>query len=175
MKRVKFRSIVKVKVMEFASPYPMKALASIEKTLSSLRSFSPLDHRMEITRHKQRIYINDSKSTNVNSAESALKSCPNEIIWLVGGQSKGESFQHLNQFSSKITLAVCFGESGTQIKQQLGKVPTAIATDLKGAIEIAVTYDNSTPILLSPGCASFDEFKNFEDRGSFFRKAIAHL
>ncbi|HOO42147.1 MAG TPA: UDP-N-acetylmuramoyl-L-alanine--D-glutamate ligase [Bacteroidales bacterium] len=146
----------------------------------SLTSFKNIPHRMEqVARVKGALYINDSKATNVNSVWYALDSIQGPVIWIVGGQDKGNDYASLADLvSRKVKTIVCLGKDNKKIINAFsGKVPEIIDThSMEEAV--AQSYRASGPgdtILLSPACASFDLFRNYEDRGDQFKEAVRKL
>ncbi|MFA5302055.1 MAG: UDP-N-acetylmuramoyl-L-alanine--D-glutamate ligase [Bacteroidales bacterium] len=146
----------------------------------SLTSFKNIPHRMEqVARVKGSLYINDSKATNVNSVWYALDSVPGPVIWIVGGQDKGNDYTALaNLVSNKVKTIVCLGKDNKKIINEFfGKVAEIIDThSMEEAVE--QSYRVSRPgdtVLLSPACASFDLFRNYEDRGDQFKEAVRKL
>ena len=147
-----------------------------EASLRALREFPGLPHRCEfIARQHEVDYFNDSKGTNVGSTLAALKGLPPGIVWLGGGQGKGQSFVELREaLASKGRAAVLFGEDAPLIERDIyGALPIWRAPDLRSALqrarELAQPGDR---VLLSPACASFDQFKSYVDRGEQFRAAV---
>ena len=139
--------------------------------------YKPLPYRFEVIGllHGHKI-INDSKSTNLESTIAALSRVQTPCLLLVGGISKGESFQELRT-SSKIGSLLLFGKSRNEIGSQLKDSPNfdVITYETLGyaLADLRKIHEKKPcPILFSPGCASFDEFKNFEDRGRFFQDSI---
>ena len=124
-------------------------------------------------------YINDSKATNINSVIVAIKTYNKPIILLLGGVNKGVDFgllvPHIKNNNVKTILA--YGEAGEQIKSALGDAVRLFkVNDLNSAVKNAHSIAQPGDIvLLSPGCASFDQFKNFEDRGDFFKSTVRAL
>jgi UDP-N-acetylmuramoylalanine--D-glutamate ligase len=146
----------------------------------SLTSFKNIPHRMEqVARVKGSLYINDSKATNVNSVWYALDSIPGPVIWIVGGQDKGNDYTVLADLvSNKVKTIVCLGKDNKKIINAFsGKGPEIIDThSMEEAVE--QSYRISRPgdtVLLSPACASFDLFRNYEDRGDQFKEAVRKL
>jgi UDP-N-acetylmuramoylalanine--D-glutamate ligase len=146
----------------------------------SLTSFKNIPHRMEqVARVKGSLYINDSKATNVNSVWYALDSIPGPVIWIVGGQDKGNDYTVLADLvSNKVKTIVCLGKDNKKIINAFsGKGPEVIDThSMEEAVE--QSYRISRPgdtVLLSPACASFDLFRNYEDRGDQFKEAVRKL
>ena len=146
----------------------------------SLTSFKNIPHRMEqVARVKGALYINDSKATNVNSVWYALDSIQGPVVWIVGGQDKGNDYSVLEDLvSSKVKTIVCLGKDNKKIINAFsGKGPEIIDThSMEEAV--AQSYRVSKPgdtVLLSPACASFDLFRNYEDRGDQFKDAVRKL
>lgn len=147
---------------------------SIRKTL---RAFTGVEHRMEIVAVKQGItYINDSKATNVDSAYYALESMERPVVWIAGGTDKGNDYGPLLPLAKeKVKVLICMGTDNEKLKQAFaGTVPLIYDThSLSEAVrrmqESAIEGD---VVLLSPACASFDLFKNYEDRGRKFKEAV---
>ena len=125
------------------------------------------------------LFINDSKATNINSVIVAIKTYKTPTILLLGGVNKGVDFgllvPHIKHNSIKTIIA--YGEAGEQIKSALGDaVRLFIVNDLNSAVKNAHSIAQpGDVVLLSPGCASFDQFKNFEDRGVFFKSKVKAL
>lgn len=125
--------------------------------------------------------INDSKSTNCESTCAALAGPGPQVVLLMGGKGKGESYLPILQFTKKIGAIVCFGESGQSIANELFSklAPEGITVirheSLADAVieGVEICSKLNCGLLFSPGCASFDEFKNFEDRGQFFNAAVS--
>lgn len=152
----------------------------IEKAKEAIYDFSYIEHRQELVTIKNNIsYINDSKATNIESVISAIKTYKKPTVILIGGYNKDSKFQLLLPHikTSTIKYIICFGDAGKLIKTALGDaVRSFLCKDLNSAVmkasKLAIPGDI---ILLSPGCASFDEFKNFEERGNYFKKLISTL
>ena len=151
---------------------------SLEHIINSLLDFKPLDHRMEVIYKKNNfLIINDSKGTNLDSTESAIKSFDNKIILLLGGFSKEQINQQkiINTTKSKnIYKIICFGKIGKNIYKILNEYKsTKYIENFEEAILKSIEYSlNEKSILFSPGFKSFDEFKNFEERGNMFKKIV---
>jgi UDP-N-acetylmuramoylalanine--D-glutamate ligase len=141
-----------------------------------LSSFRGLAHRFQIIgKWNGHSVVNDSKSTNVESTIYALRSSPSPVRLLIGGQGKGESFAALLDHRAQIAEALCFGASGGKIAEDLQDLNPKIFPKLSDAINFCKSNPPSHPLLLSPGCASFDEFTNFEHRGTYFEKSLQPL
>jgi UDP-N-acetylmuramoylalanine--D-glutamate ligase len=121
---------------------------------------------------------NDSKGTNVGSTLAALNGLPAPIIWLGGGQGKGQQFGALREaLARKARAAVLFGQDAGLIESDiLGAVPVYRDPDLPTALARARDLaESGDQVVLSPACASFDQFRNYEDRGERFRAAVRDL
>ncbi len=152
----------------------------IEDIKNVFKTFKGIPHRIEyVTTIMGVEYINDSKATNINSVIVAIKTYNKPIILLLGGANKGIDFglliPHIKCNSIKTILA--YGEASEQIKSALGDaVRLFIVNDLNSAVKNAHSIAQpGDVVLLSPGCASFDQFKNFEDRGDFFKSKVRAL
>lgn len=146
----------------------------------SLAEFQSLPHRMESVATIGGIqYINDSKSTNVNSTYFALDSINKPIIWIAGGKDKGNDYEAIkNLVATKVKAIVCLGLDNTNIHEHFGKHSSKIINTYSAqeAVEAAQRIaESGDAVLLSPACASFDLFENFEDRGDKFKKAVNEL
>jgi UDP-N-acetylmuramoylalanine--D-glutamate ligase len=146
-----------------------------------LVSFPGLAHRMEEVGHRGRVlFVNDSKATNADSAAQAL-ACFSHIFWIAGGRAKTGGIASLAHFFPRIRKAYLIGEAATDFAAELqGRVPHVIAGTLERAVELAAaeaeTSDVAEPVvLLSPACASFDQYRNFEIRGDKFRELVRAL
>ena len=146
---------------------------------SGLASFPGLAHRMEIVGNLGRaLVINDSKATNADATGKALASFPGSIFWIAGGQSKEGGIASLARYFSRISKAYLIGEAAEEFASMLdGAVEYTMSGTLEQALadaERAAEADDGEPvILMSPACASFDQFRNFEDRGDRFRAMVA--
>ena len=140
-------------------------------------NFKAMEHRIEqFAYHRGVIYVNDSKATNLDSTVIALKSfdkCKN--IWLIlGGRDKGASYEVLLPFLKDYCKRVLtIGESMDKIERELNGYPVTRCTTLDKAVEVAMQgAQKGDVVLLSPACASFDQFKSFEDRGRVFKQLV---
>jgi len=146
----------------------------------SLSDFQGVEHRLE---HVMKIhgadYINDSKATNVNSSWYALESMTNPTIWIVGGQDKGNDYAELfDLVKQKVKAIICLGKDNSKIIDAFnGKVPVMIEThSMQEAVQASYKFaKNGDTVLLSPACASFDLFENYEDRGRQFKTYVREL
>lgn len=146
----------------------------------SFMSFSGVAHRMEkVLKIKNVLYINDSKATNVNSSWYALESMKTPVIWIAGGTDKGNDYEPLYDLvKDKVRVLICMGVDNAKLHKNFAdKVDMII--DVKSAQDaVAKAYEVAQAgetVLLSPCCASFDLFKNYEDRGDQFKAAVRAL
>jgi UDP-N-acetylmuramoylalanine--D-glutamate ligase len=146
-----------------------------------LNSFPGLAHRMEQIARKGRVlFINDSKATNADSAAQALACFPH-IFWIAGGRAKTGGIIELKRFFPRICKAYLIGEAATEFAVVLeGQVPYFIADTLDRALDLATRDAEASQVaepvvLLSPACASFDQYRNFEIRGEKFRELVQAL
>jgi UDP-N-acetylmuramoylalanine--D-glutamate ligase len=149
--------------------------------LSAMASFPGLAHRMELLGKRGRVlYVNDSKATNADAAAKALATFE-PIYWIAGGQAKAGGIEPLVEFFPRIAKAYLIGSDADTLSATLaGRVPHVIAGDLQRAVRLAAAdaeLDRSAEpaVLLSPACASFDQFADFEARGEAFRRAFLAL
>ena len=146
----------------------------------SLMDFQNIEHRLEYVLTVHGIdFINDSKATNVNSCWFALESMKKDVIWIVGGVDKGNDYLQLNEMVlDKVKAIICLGKNNNNIIEAFkDKVDTIVqASSMKEAVTHSYTLANKGEVvLLSPACASFDLFDNFEQRGFEFKKAVRSL
>ena len=153
-----------------------------EKIRSALGSFAPIEHRLEpVLSVRDVMYINDSKATNVDSAWYALECQTKPVVWIVGGKDKGNDYSVLNDLvREKVKAIVCMGVDNTKIHQAFASiVGEENIVDTSSADEaVKVSSMLAKPgdvVLLSPCCASFDLFENYEDRGRKFKMAVRKL
>lgn len=146
----------------------------------SLSNFEGAEHRLENVQKVREVqYINDSKATNINATFYALECMDNPTVWIVGGVDKGNDYHDLLPLvREKVKAIVCLGVDNKKIIETFNNVvdiivETAGAEEaVKVAAKLAVKGDN---VLLSPACASFDLFENYEDRGRQFKKAVRSI
>lgn len=151
-----------------------------EKIRESLSDFQGVEHRLERFLKVHGIeFINDSKATNVNSTWYALESINRPIVWIAGGVDKGNDYSALHSLvKEKVKAIICLGVDNKKIIDSFsGIVPDIIETrDIKDAVRSAYYLaKNGEVVLLSPACASFDLFENYEDRGRQFKMAVREL
>jgi len=145
-----------------------------------LSDFQHIEHRLEFVASIHGVdYINDSKATNVNSTWFALESMHKDVIWIAGGLDKGNDYASLEPLvKAKVRAIICLGKDNRKIIELFGRlventIEVQSADDaVKAAYSLARRGD---AVLLSPACASFDLFENYEDRGNQFKKAIKNL
>jgi len=146
----------------------------------SLQTFESLEHRMEPVATIRGVqFINDSKATNVNSTWFALESMEKATILILGGVDKGNNYAILNDMAKeKVKAIVCLGKDNTKIHESLGDVVSLIIDTASAAEAVQAAFriaEKGDIVLLSPACASFDLFKNYEDRGNQFKAAVKDL
>ena len=146
----------------------------------SLQTFTSLEHRMEpVATIKGVLFINDSKATNVNSTWFALESMTQPVILILGGVDKGNDYTILNDMvNEKVKAIVCMGTDIGKIHESLAAfVPVMVdAGSAEEAVQLSFKLaEKGDIVLLSPACASFDLFKNYEDRGTQFKNAVKDL
>jgi len=151
-----------------------------ESVRESLSDFVNVEHRLEFVAKVHGIeFINDSKATNVNSTWFALESMEKPTVWIVGGVDKGNDYSELEPLVvDKVKAIICLGKDNSKIIEAFkGKIETIV--EASSAME-AVAYgyrlaSKDETVLLSPACASFDLFENYEERGNEFKKAVKLL
>ena len=149
---------------------------------NSLMSFQPIEHRLEpVLSIKDVLYINDSKATNIDSAWYALECQKRPVVWIVGGTDKGNDYSILNALvREKVKAIVCLGVDNTKIHAAfegiVGKDKMKDTLSAEEAVRAARDFaESGDVVLLSPCCASFDLFENYEDRGAKFKEAVRNL
>lgn len=144
--------------------------------LANLADFSRLPHRLEvISDNGTTRIINDSKSTNLSCLMLALQEQREPVTLICGGEPKDEPFSKLALFSSKVALALGVGKGGQLMAEQNPDLPFKLFHDLDQALQYLKIHPPSTDILFSPGCASFDQFSNYVERGNFFKTEMQKL
>ena len=146
----------------------------------SLSDFTGVEHRLERFMKVHGIeFINDSKATNVNSTWYALESVYKPIVWIVGGIDKGNDYSMLKALArEKVKAIVCLGKKNTKIHDAFEDVVKDVVdvSSMEEAVKAAYYLaQNGDTVLLSPACASFDLFDNYEDRGNKFKKEVKNL
>jgi len=146
----------------------------------SLSNFQGVEHRLEKVLKIQNVqYINDSKATNVNAAFFALDSMITPTVWIVGGVDKGNDYNELmSMVREKVKAIICLGVDNKKIIDVFGNVVDIMieVSSMEDAVKMAQRLtEKGDTVLLSPACASFDLFENYEDRGNQFKKAVRNL
>jgi UDP-N-acetylmuramoylalanine--D-glutamate ligase len=153
---------------------------SHEQIAAALQSFPGLAHRMEeVARKGNVLFINDSKATNADAAARALSSFT-DIFWIAGGKPKEGGLAGLEGYFPRIRKAYLIGESAGEFSRQLGAVPHVVSDTLDRAVADAAKDAEAANlqhpvVLLSPACASYDQFPNFEVRGDTFRSLVLSM
>ena len=152
-----------------------------DQLVAGFKTFKNAPHRMELIREINGVrFVNDSKGTNVEATFYALGSFADPIIWIAGGVDKGNDYSVVNHLveNGKVKTLICLGKENSKLKKAFSGIIREIreTQDIREAVswgqELAESGD---VVLLSPACASFDLFKNYEDRGEQFRAAVAGL
>ncbi len=151
-----------------------------EKIREAVTTFESLEHRMEMVAMVKGVeYINDSKATNINSTWYALESMTRPTILILGGVDKGNAYEVLKELvKEKVKAIVCLGMDNRKIHEAFGDFVSLLVntTSAEDAVKAAYHFaEKGDAVLLSPACASFDLFKNYEDRGDQFKKAVREL
>ena len=146
----------------------------------SLMTFKGVEHRLEtVIKVRGITFINDSKATNVNSAWYALESMKTKTVWIVGGTDKGNDYNELKDIAKeKVKAIICLGVDNKKIIEAFKDIVPTITETSSAKEAVQKAYELASPeetVLLSPACASFDLFENYEDRGKQFKKAVREL
>jgi UDP-N-acetylmuramoylalanine--D-glutamate ligase len=182
---------VETETMELQGKHNMKnamAAVSVAKLMSirnktireSLSNFQGVEHRLEkVLKIQNVLYINDSKATNVNATFFALDSMNSSTVWIVGGVDKGNDYNELMSLvREKVKAIICLGVDNNKIINVFGNVVDIMieVDNMEDAVKMAQRLSTKgDTVLLSPACASFDLFENYEDRGNQFKQAVKHL
>jgi UDP-N-acetylmuramoylalanine--D-glutamate ligase len=145
---------------------------------AALREYGGLEHRLEPSGEVGGVrFVNDSKATNISSLEVALQSFADPVVLIAGGRDKGQDFAPMAPLvREKVRQRVLIGEGAEGMGRAWAGVPAERAGSLREAVEKA--YSAARPygtVLLSPGCSSYDMFRDFEDRGRRFKEEVARL
>lgn len=151
-----------------------------ESIRESLSDFQGVEHRLEFVATIRGIdFINDSKATNINSVWWALGNVSKPVIWIAGGQDKGNDYSVLaDMVAEKVKAIICIGVDNEKIIRAMAKLTGVCieASTMEEAVQLAYKLGTKgDTVLLSPACASFDRFKNYEDRGNQFKKSVINL
>ena len=146
----------------------------------SLEDFENVEHRLEFVAKVNGIeFINDSKATNINSTWYALETMENPVVWVMGGVDKGNDYSELsNLVKDKVKAIICLGIDNQKIIKAFGHLVETIVEVGSATEAVAYAYrlaKKNETVLLSPACASFDLFENYEDRGNQFKQAVRKL
>jgi UDP-N-acetylmuramoylalanine--D-glutamate ligase len=154
---------------------------TVAEIVEGLTSFAGLAHRQELVARIGKVrFINDSKATNADAAAKAL-GCYDAIHWIAGGVPKSGGIEKLRDFFPRIRHAYLIGSAAKQFQETLGEtVASSLSGDLPTAVREAAVAAKEDPaeapvVLLSPACASFDQYRNFEIRGDAFRDIVRDL
>jgi UDP-N-acetylmuramoylalanine--D-glutamate ligase len=157
-------------------------LVEIRKSVvrESLEDFENVEHRLEFVAKVNGIeFINDSKATNINSTWYALETMENPVVWVMGGVDKGNDYSELsNLVKEKVKAIICLGIDNQKIIKAFGHLVETIVEVGSATEAVAYAYrlaKKNETVLLSPACASFDLFENYEDRGNQFKQAVRKL
>jgi UDP-N-acetylmuramoylalanine--D-glutamate ligase len=151
-----------------------------ETIRESMADFENEEHRLEKVLQINGVqYINDSKAVNVNATYYALESVDSPIVWILGGVDKGNDYESLYPLvNEKVKAIICLGDDNDRIIESfVNMVEFMIETStMEEAVKIAYRLsENRDSVLLSPSCASYDRYENYEDRGNQFKKAVRQL
>ena len=151
-----------------------------EKIREAVQDFQGLEHRMEPVATIRGVeFVNDSKATNVNSTWYALESMTKPTILILGGVDKGNDYSLIEELvKEKVKAIICLGVDNRKIHEAFGNIVSTIVNTDNAIDAVQASFHFSTKgdvVLLSPACASFDLFKNYEDRGNQFKKAVKEL
>lgn len=151
-----------------------------ETIRESLADFENIEHRLEAVAKVHGIeFINDSKATNVNSTWYALESMHNPVIWIAGGIDKGNDYEMLKDLvKQRVKAIVCLGKDNSKLHKEFGNIVPTIVDTHSATEAVKTAYligKKGDVVLLSPACASFDLFENYEDRGRQFKQAVREL
>ena len=151
-----------------------------ETLKESFQDFKSLEHRLEYVVSVHGIkFINDSKSTTVNSSWYAMESVEGPVIWIAGGVDKGNDYASLVPLvKEKVKAIICMGKDNHKIHEAFNKYVDVIVNTQSAQEAVRASYSlgrSGDTVLLSPACASFDLFENFEDRGRQFKEAVRNL
>jgi UDP-N-acetylmuramoylalanine--D-glutamate ligase len=176
---IKIKGVHNLENAMAASAMALLAGCPVQAVIDSLKEFGGLEHRLEFVRELRGVrYFNDSKGTNVGAVLKSLESFSRPVILIAGGRDKAGNFSKLRPLvKEKVKTLVLIGEASEKIKKALGDITDALtAADLRDAVLISQSMSSEGDVvLLSPACASFDMFTDFEDRGRQFKKIVMEL
>jgi UDP-N-acetylmuramoylalanine--D-glutamate ligase len=175
---IKIKGIHNLENTMAASAIALISGCSVEAVREVLREFSGLEHRVEFVNEVNGVrFINDSKATNIGAVIKSLENFE-KVILIMGGRDKDGDFSVLEDLiKKKVKLLILLGEARQKIARTLGNITeTLFADDLKRAVELSISRaSDGDTVLLSPGCASFDMFVDFEERGRKFKEAVKEI
>lgn len=176
---IKIKGVHNLENAMAASAMALLAKCPVDAIVKTLKEFPGLEHRLEFVRDLDGVdYINDSKGTNVGAVIKSLESFSAPVILIAGGRDKAGDFSILRPLvKERVKALVLIGEAGEKINKALGDLTeTRFAGDFKEAVMISRRCaSRGDVVLLSPACASFDMFRDFEDRGRQFKKIVGDL
>jgi len=164
-----------------ASGIVSKVLELKNETIrESMGNFKNIEHRLEFVANISGIsFINDSKATNVNSTWYALESMTTDVVLIMGGVDKGNDYNMLKDLvKQKVKAIICLGKDNKAIHDAFEDVVEVMVNTFSAAEAVQISHHlakKGNTVLLSPACASFDLFKNYEDRGNQFKAAVKEL
>jgi UDP-N-acetylmuramoylalanine--D-glutamate ligase len=173
--RCKLKGVHNISNFLAAATIAKKVNISEKNIFKVIKNFEGLSHRFEHFLTKDGIdFINDSKSTNIDSAIMALKSIESNVILIMGGIPKEEDFSSILQFKNNIKTIIAYGKAAKSIYDSLSKEINVIVIEgFKEAVNMSLKCASTgSTVLLSPACSSFDQFKNFEERGISFKNIV---
>jgi UDP-N-acetylmuramoylalanine--D-glutamate ligase len=176
---IKIKGVHNLENAMAASAMALLAGCPITAVIDSLKEFSGLEHRLEFVRDLAGVsYFNDSKGTNVDAVIKSLESFSRPVILIAGGRDKAGEFHRLRDLVRRnVKALILIGEASKKISDALGDcTDTEMARDLRDAVHISRNRAAAGDVvLLSPACASFDMFANFEDRGKQFKRTVMEM
>jgi UDP-N-acetylmuramoylalanine--D-glutamate ligase len=176
---IKIKGVHNLENAMAASAMALLAGCPAGAVIDALREFPGLEHRLEFVRELNGVsYFNDSKGTNVGAVMKSLESFSAPIILIAGGRDKAGDFTVLRHLiKERVKAVVLIGEAAEKMRTAFGDVTeTIMAADFRNAVEAAQRVaEKGDVVLLSPACASFDMFLNFEDRGRKFKKLVKEM
>ena len=176
---IKIKGVHNLENAMAASAMALLAGCPVGSVIGALREFPGLEHRLEFVRELNGVsYFNDSKGTNVGAVMKSLESFSAPIILIAGGRDKAGDFTVLRHLiKERVKAAVLIGEASEKMRKAFGDITeTIMAADFRDAVEAARRgAEKGDVVLLSPACASFDMFLNFEDRGRQFKKLVTEM
>ena len=151
-----------------------------DKILAGLETFQNAPHRCEAIATIAGVqFVNDSKATNVDSVKYAFSAYKKPIVWIAGGVDKGNDYSELDEpVSEKVKAIICLGRENAKLISHFGKMVPVIleTTSMTELVELTMKQaEKGDTVLLSPACASFDLFRNYEDRGNQFKTAVLEM